>query len=157
MSQQKIPRTVILSAFFALAGLLIPAVSAADAAADPFEGSYVGSFKPMPAGKKGDYGKQSKCGSCHMSATVRAQGEAYVLTLSIRRGKGKKRIVLKGKKEGKKVVFQNGTYSITLADGKLTGDRKGKLVAKLDMSRPSEKQAGGQPDGSSNAEKKPKP
>ena len=144
MSQQKTSRIAIPVVLFAMTGLLIPAASAADAvatktAADPFEGSYVGSFSPMGAGKQADYGKQSKCGSCHTSAAVRAQGEAYILTLSITRGKGKKQIVLNGKKQGAKVVFQNDTYSVTLADGKLTGDRKGKLTAKLDLGKPAPK------------------
>ena len=101
----------------------------------PIEGTYVGKFSPIGTGDADGYETTAKCKQCHATGVVRAEKSAYTLALTISQGKGKKRITLKGKGDGNKVTFQNKTYSLTVAGGKLTGDRKGKLIAKIAMQK----------------------
>ena len=114
---------------------------------DRFVGDYAGTFEPMKPSdgksKAEDSGKAKaqKCGSCHAEASVSRSEKEYVLTLAVEHGKDKKgnpnlqRFTLKGQPAKDGLLFQDAKYSITVADGKMTGSHTGKVTAAVTLER----------------------
>jgi hypothetical protein len=118
---------------------------AGKAAADQFTGDYVGTFQSLGKGdaKPEDSAKpkSQKCGSCHAEATVQHSEKDYVLTLLVEHGKDKQgkpkmqKFTFKGQPAEKGLLFKDDNYTITVADGKITGGRKGKVIATVSLER----------------------
>ena len=99
---------------------------------DPFVGRYVGMFDPVGVtGQDGKVADRPKCGSCHALAEIKREKDNYLLTLTVKRAKGDRKLQFDGERKNGKVVFRKSPYTITAEKGKLTGDRKGKMVAKI--------------------------
>ena len=105
---------------------------------DPFAGRYVGMFDPVGVtGQDGKVVPRPKCGSCHALAEIKREKDSYLLTLTVKRAKGDRKLQFDGEKKDGKVVFRKGPYTITAEKGKLIGDRKGKMVAKIALKKDS--------------------
>jgi hypothetical protein len=128
----------------------LAAVQPVQPGGDPFIGAYLGTFQSLgryAAPPNPDVAKAAKpqtCGSCHAEATVERGPKDYTLTLLIAHGKDKQgnpltnRITLPGERQGSLLSFRNENYSLTLANGKLTGGRTGKMAAIVELQRKPE-------------------
>ena len=70
----------------------------------------------------------------------RAENE-YVMTLLVEHGKTKEgkpnmqKFTFKGQPEKDGLLFKDANYTITVADGKITGGRTGKVIANVALER----------------------
>ena len=103
---------------------------------DPFVGRYVGMFDPVGvADQEGKLVPRPKCGSCHALAEIKRDKDKYLLTLTVKRAKGDRNLQFDGERKDDKVIFRKGPYTITAVQGKITGDRKGKMFAKIALKK----------------------
>ena len=108
-------------------------------------GDYVGTFQSLGKGdaKVAAGAKPKVCGSCHAEASVTRAENEYVLALRVEHGKTKEgkpnmqKFTFKGQPEKDGLLFKDANYSITVADGKITGGRTGKVIAKVALERKS--------------------
>jgi alpha-glucosidase len=106
----------------------------AQSAGDPFLGLYAGKFSVVSTiDAEGQVKSRPKCGSCHARAAVTRFNGKYRLTLTIERAKGNKVIRFDSEGQGDRVLFKNGPFTITAENGRITGERKGKVNAKIEM------------------------
>lgn len=110
---------------------------------DVYTGQYIHTFSINGDAKKD---LKTRCAGCHVSAKISNTGEKPMLAMTIEnihdKKKKKTEILLEGKPQSgtsASIVFANDKYSVTLTDGKMTGEQKTKkIISTIELKKGSD-------------------